>query len=190
MSDPRSDVLAYLSPGSIGAEVGVHLGDFSALILETVRPSLLHLIDPWLYRHESQYVAAWYGGIATGQSEMDLRHESVCDRFVGQIRDGQVVVHRAASGDMLGKLPDASLDWIYIDGDHLYDKVRADLSLSFRKVRAGGLVIGDDYGVEGWWKNGVTKAVDEVLRESPVSLLDVQANQYVIRLLDANGADQ
>lgn len=189
MSDPRCDILAYLSPGSVGAEVGVHLGDFSALMLELVRPRKLHLIDPWLFRREPQYDEAWYGGMAAGQGEMDLRHQSVCARFAGQIADGRVVVHRGESEDVLGKLPDGSLDWIYIDGDHLYHKVQADLSLSFRKVRAGGLVIGDDYGAEGWWENGVSKAVDEAIHGNPAELVDIQAGQYVIRLPGENGTD-
>ncbi|MEM9046469.1 MAG: class I SAM-dependent methyltransferase [Pseudomonadota bacterium] len=190
MGDPRCSILAHLSAGSVGAEVGVHLGDFSALMLELVHPNVLHLIDPWLHRREPEYVAAWYGGMVEGQREMDLRHKSVCERFARQIADGQVVVHRGRSRDMLGNMPDGALDWIYIDGDHLYENVRTDLSLSFRKVRAGGLIIGDDYGAEGWWRNGVTKAVDEALQANPAELLDIQASQYVIRLPAENDTDR
>ena len=41
---------------------------------------------------------------------------------------------------------DASIDWIFIDGDHTYDGAIADLKAWYPKVRRGGLVSGDDYG--------------------------------------------
>ena len=45
-------------------------------------------------------------------------------------------------------------DWIYVDGNHLYEFVRADLELSLRKARRGGFITGDDYQDGGWWAVG------------------------------------
>jgi hypothetical protein len=39
--------------------------------------------------------------------------------------------------------------------------VKKDLEVFALKVKPGGLLAGDDYGVRGWWEHGVTRAVDE-----------------------------
>jgi predicted O-methyltransferase YrrM len=62
---------------------------------------------------------------------------------------------------------DESLDWVYIDADHTYDGVKADLNAWIPKVRKGGLVMGHDY-FNGEYKGinfGVKKAVDELKKE-------------------------
>jgi hypothetical protein len=58
--------------------------------------------------------------------------------------------------------------------------VKRDLEVFAAKVKPGGLLTGDDYGVRGWWEYGVTKAVDEFVAGSicePVSL----RRQFVLR---------
>jgi predicted O-methyltransferase YrrM len=61
----------------------------------------------------------------------------------GAIRSRRI--HRGYSTDILSRFADAYFDWIYIDGNHLFDFVKADLELGYRKVRRGGLITGDDY---------------------------------------------
>lgn len=179
--DPREFLFGYLAEGSVGAEVGVHLGDFSALLLAQVAPRTLHLVDPWAYQESPAYRAAWFGGLAAGQPEMDRRWESVRRRFAQEIVSGQIVIHRRDARDALGPLPDHALDWIYIDGNHLYPFVREDLALSLRKVRPGGLILGDDYGIAGWWADGVTRAVDAFVAAHPVTVIEIKLGQYVLR---------
>ena len=175
----RHFLLEMLPPGSVGAEIGVHLGDFSQVILETVAPRQLHLIDPWIYNPAPEYERALYGGRSEGgQSEMDERHMSVLDRFGPEINRGQIIVHRGESAEMLGALPDASLDWVYIDGNHTYDFVVQDLRLSLAKTKPGGLVTGDDYGEGGWWDGGVKQAVDELAESGNAQLLLIQNGQF------------
>ena len=175
----RHFLLEMLPPGSVGAEIGVHLGDFSQVILETVAPRQLHLIDPWIYNPALEYERALYGGRSEGgQSEMDERHMSVLDRFGPEINRGQIIVHRGESAEMLGALPDASLDWVYIDGNHTYDFVVQDLRLSLAKTKPGGLVTGDDYGEGGWWDGGVKQAVDELAESGNAQLLLIQNGQF------------
>ena len=77
-----------------------------------------------------------YGGRAAGQAEMDERYESVLARFELEIPAGTVVVHRAASAEAFESMPDGYLDWVYIDGNHLYQYVRLDLDWSIRKTPA------------------------------------------------------
>lgn len=179
-AERRRFVLERLPHGSVGAEIGVHLGDFSQAILDAVRPSHLHLIDPWRYEPAPEYEKAWYGGRAEkGQEEMDDRHAGVLARFAAEIRRGQVSVHRGTSVDVLAGFDDETLDWVYIDGNHLYEFVAQDLELSLRKTRPGGLVTGDDYREGGWWEGGVKRAVDELAATGSARLVELRNGQYV-----------
>jgi predicted O-methyltransferase YrrM len=51
------------------------------------------------------------------------------------------------------------IDYLYIDADHTYDGVRADLELWAPFVKPGGLLLGDDYGHHLF--PGVRQAWDE-----------------------------
>jgi hypothetical protein len=178
----RELLLEMLPKNSVGAEVGVHRGEFSARVLQIVNPKELHLIDPWRYEQLDTYKEALYGGKAQGgQVEMDDRCQAVRQRFDAEIRSGRIVIHRDYSNTVLGQFPDAYFDWVYIDGNHLYEFVRQDLELSFKKIKPGGYITGDDYQAGGWWKGGVKKAVDEFIREKPVQSLTTDNLKFVLR---------
>jgi hypothetical protein len=160
----RARLLRRLPKHSVGVEIGVWAGDLSAAILRVVRPTRLHLLDPWAFAPDEGYEQAWYGGArASGQAEMDEVYERVLQRFETEIADRVVVIHRSASAEAAAQFEDASLDWVYVDGNHLYDYVWADLELFAPKVKPGGLLAGDDYGAVGWWDDGVRRAVDHFL---------------------------
>ena len=181
-ADGRKQILDLLGKDSIGAEIGVHLGDFSQRILEIVHPVELHLIDPWEHQDSPEYKSALFGGEAEGgQREMDERHSGVCQRFADHITAGKVKVHRGYSTDVLERFPAEYFDWIYIDGNHLYEYVKKDLELSFSKTKPGGVVAGDDYVGGGWWKGGVKKAVDEFSRNQIGELILACNDQFAFR---------
>jgi hypothetical protein len=171
-----------LPRASVGAEIGVWRGDFSARILRAVRPAKLHLIDPWAFQAGDAYRDAWYGGkLAADQAAMDEIHLGVTRRFARQIAAGVVEVHRSSSAEAASAFPAAYFDWVYVDGDHLYEAVRADLELFGSKLKAGGLLAGDDYGLPGWWDDGVTRAVDDVVAAGGYELVTLAGNQFVLR---------
>lgn len=178
----RDLLLKTLPVGSVGAEIGVHLGDFSEEILTTIKPKVLHLIDPWEFQESPTYQKSLYGGEdGHGVEEMNQRYQGVCARFTGQIENGTIKIHRAYSNDALESFEDGALDWVYIDGNHLYDFVMQDLMLSFRKVRPGGYITGDDYGDGGWWQGGVKKAVDEFIKDNAVTPIAIKGGQFILR---------
>ena len=178
----RAFLIEMLPKESIGAEVGVDKGDFSALLLQRVNPKELHLIDPWKHEASGAYKEARYGGRAQGgQAEMDDRYQAVCARFGPDIHGGRVKIHRGYSTDILNEFPDEYFDWIYIDGNHLYEFVKQDLALAFKKTRLSGYVAGDDYTSGGWWQDGVKRAVDEFMREKPVQLVEIRNGQFIIK---------
>ena len=163
LSKSRAELLQQMPKGSVCAEVGVYKGDFSEHILRTVRPSKLHLIDPWHYETSTAYSRTWYGGkIGVSQGHMDAMYRAVLSKFRREIAAGIVVVHRASSADVLPAFPLEYFDWLYIDGNHSYDFVRADLELGMRVLKPGGFLAGDDYHDKGWWEDGVIRAVDEM----------------------------
>lgn len=178
----RAPLLRALPRESIGAEIGVFKGAFSARILSVVRPRKFHLIDPWHYETDATYKKSWYGGSGgKDQATQDGIHQSVRDRFAKEIAAGVVTVHRAYSADAAAQFADSYFDWVYIDGNHLYEFVKQDLHAYFPKVKPGGLVCGDDYGVKGWWDHGVTRAVDEFVTTGAVRPIRFHRGQFILR---------
>jgi hypothetical protein len=172
----------------VGAEVGVWKGDFAATLLRETRPRRLHLIDPWRFLDDEAYSDAKYGGAeARDQADMDAIHRGVLRRFRWPRLRGVVKVHRAPSVEAAAELPDGSLDWVYIDGDHTYEGVRADIEAFRRKVKPGGLMLADDYGDRGWWADGVKRAFDEFIAAGGAEVVAKRRAQIVCRLPDARG---
>jgi predicted O-methyltransferase YrrM len=54
---------------------------------------------------------------------------------------------------------DESVDFIFIDADHSYDAVKADIQAWLPKLKKGCIICGHDYGIK---KYGVKLAVDEL----------------------------
>jgi hypothetical protein len=182
----RQFLLDMMPKKSVVAEIGVFEGSFSRQILDSISPKELHLIDPWEHQTSSTYTSAWYGGRAKdGQKEMDRHYSTVLKKFKRNIRIGQVKVHRGYSTDVLQQFSDSFFDWVYIDGNHLYEYVKRDLEVCLLKVKAGGYITGDDYTEGGWWKGGVKRAVDELTASRAVRLLELRNNQFIF--LKENG---
>lgn len=178
----RAFLLKLLPVGSVGAEIGVYQGRFSEQILQVVRPRELHLVDPWKHEEGEVYRQALFGGRAKGgQAAIDACLERVRSKFARDIKAARIVIHRGFSGDVVSRFPDGYFDWIYIDGNHLYDFVMQDLELAFRKIRAGGVICGDDYMDGGWWEGGVRKAVDEFIRMRKLEVLAIRNRQFALR---------
>nr|MDJ0636632.1 class I SAM-dependent methyltransferase [Xenococcaceae cyanobacterium MO_188.B29] len=134
----------------------------------------------WKHEVSATYENAWYGGVVkNGQEEMDARYANIYTKFKQEIASKQIEVHRGYSDIVLAQFPDEYFDWVYIDGNHLYEYVKKDIELSFRKTKIGGYITGDDYIEGGWWKGGVKKAVDEYARAIPEHLIEIRDRQFV-----------
>ena len=177
---PRLRALTSLPKNGTGAEIGVHLGDFSSFIMDIAKPKKMYLIDPWKIFDSDDYSASWYGK-RVDQKTMDERHDHVCSRFKSQIHKGIVKVIRDESRGALESIPDDSLDFVYIDGDHTYEGVKSDLEISLKKIKSGGIITGDDYGPGSWWAGGVKRAVDELGWNDSVKLLWIDGTQFLFK---------
>lgn len=157
----RKGVLDSFPKHAIGAEFGVFRGKFSAEILETCMPKKLYLIDPWINFEDPLYENTWYH--ADSSNDMEDVFQKVSRRFRTQIDDGKVEILRGKTNEVADQIPDGSLDYVYIDGDHSYEGVKTDLALAMQKTKEDAVIAIDDYYIGGWWKDGVIRATSELL---------------------------
>ncbi len=114
---------------------------------------------------------------------MNNRYQLVTQMFADEIKSGQVEIHRDFSNNICQDFADNYFDWIYIDGNHLYEYVKQDLELYYGKVKTGGLITGDDYFQGGWWNGGVVKAVNEFVINYNLHVVLIQNGQYILQKL-------
>ncbi|MEL6416385.1 MAG: class I SAM-dependent methyltransferase [Pseudomonadota bacterium] len=140
------------------AEIGVWNGGFSENILRITRPSELVLIDPWDLVIETVDDTKTHAKHSDGEAM-----RTMFDHVTGLFQDqGNVTVKRGFSADILAEFPDDYFDWVYIDGNHLYDFVYRDIELSFAKVKPGGIIAGDDF----FWKRDGRMHVREAVLDA------------------------
>ena len=197
----RDDMLSWLPKGSAIAEVGVFAGAFSRQILDICQPRSLHLIDLWKWTYfdwdnppakelrNIEGFKAWAKGV---DPPYDGGHpDMMLDRFHAKLvalsnADRRVSVHKGDSVPVAATLPDASLDCVYLDADHHYDSVLADLFAYAPKVNRSGIIWGDDFlddesRLDGLY--GVIQAVDTFCKRGefkPLCVVGPSACQYVI----------
>jgi hypothetical protein len=157
-----------IPPNSTCAELGVHRGDFTGLIISTLNPGKLFLIDPWEIGDDAnaggQTYDAVLGFMKTAYSTSD-DYSAVSSLFKSHIESGRVSLIRDYSYNAAGLFSDSSLDLVYIDASHIYESVKADLNDYLPKLKSTGLMCGHDYFT--YSNFGVMQAVDEFLEENP-----------------------
>lgn len=133
------------------AEIGVHRGEFSQLLLRTWRGAKLWLIDPW--RHLDDYA-----NDPTNDGDRDADRVACLEDLADQ--RGRYGVLRCQSSTAAAYFGSAIFDFIYIDANHNEPSVREDLELWYPKLKPGGIFAGHDYLSTVTWP-GVQKAVNE-----------------------------
>lgn len=117
-----------------GAEVGVWEGEFSEHICRANPGVELLCVDPW----------EWYPDYVDPKNDrqrLEVAYRTACDRLA----PFKVTIRRETSVQAAAKVPDGSLDFVYLDGNHAAAFVRADLEAWSPKVRSGGIIAGHDY---------------------------------------------
>lgn len=140
-----------------GVEVGVKVGTFSDYLLAHWRGEKLISIDPWREAGADEYLDK----ANVPQAQQERHFEETLARLA---RHGdRSEIRRTTSIEGAAELPDASLDFVYIDARHDYESVKEDLETWFPKVRPGGIFAGHDYadGPFPQGEFGVKRAVDE-----------------------------
>lgn len=140
-------------------EVGSFLGR-STRALGDHCPGVVHAVDPWpdevaaddvvgkKYRYPNKFIPF--------QQNLD-------DLIV----TGKVIPHRTTFRE--GLFPPASVDMVFIDGNHSYEAVMNDIRIARGVIEPGGLLCGHDYS-RNW--PGVVRAVDEAVGGENVNIFD------------------
>ncbi|UWR04208.1 class I SAM-dependent methyltransferase [Ruegeria conchae] len=164
----RREMLRTMPHGKLSIEIGVWRGEFSRILLDELKPSKLCLIDPWGVQPDADGGASLAG--ARSQNDMDRIYEAVKNTYASEIAKGQVSVIRDFSVPALRLFEDQSIGFAYLDGDHSYEGVKADLDAVLPKMIEGGVIMLDDYHRRGWWKDGVMRAFHEFLGANSAGL--------------------
>lgn len=143
----RQRMLGMLPKNGVCAEIGVWTGQFSIQILEVTEPKELVLIDPWdmISAQPDESRSNDKHADAAFMSDM---HKSIVGLY-GKLANVRII--KGLSEPVLTSFPDEYFDWVYIDGNHLYDFVLKDIQIAYQKVKPGGVIAGDDLF---WKKDG------------------------------------
>ncbi|MDE2020045.1 MAG: class I SAM-dependent methyltransferase [Patescibacteria group bacterium] len=142
-----------LCPLPVCCEIGVLNGDFSKWIWNIFAPSKIYLIDLIIRPLVSTYFHP------------------------------HAVFLEGDSSTVIQKIPDETIDYLYIDGDHSYDGICKDIRASWPKVKPGGIIQFNDYCT--WspaedMEYGVLNAVNALIEEmqTPIIGLSLDRSGY------------
>lgn len=171
-------------------EIGVARGAFSKYILENTHLSKLLLIDPYKNFDNTEYV----DGMNYYNMEEELR---ACKENLEKFNN-RIEFIRETSDNAVKKIPDNSIDVVYIDGNHAYEYALNDMRNYWPKIRNGGIMFGDDvyeysddknvikvwdgkslYESLSFGKYGVHAAIIDFCREHNVKYY-IFSNQFMI----------
>lgn len=117
-----------------GAEIGVAEGIYSKVLCLHIPNIELFCVDLWdtYYRDATKLKDR-----AMQERCLELAHAKLDPYGATFIRKPSV--------EGAKEIPDQSLDFVYLDGDHAFDFVMQDLIVWAKKVKPGGIIAGHDY---------------------------------------------
>jgi hypothetical protein len=116
----------------VGAEIGVYKGDFTRLFCQN--GFKMYAVDPWLAYSD-------YFHLKADQAQMEREYE----RAKIKLAPYDCTIIRKIALEALNDIPDESLDFVYIDGNHDFLHATEDIWWWSRKVKRGGVISGHDY---------------------------------------------
>ncbi|CAN7659842.1 class I SAM-dependent methyltransferase [Rhizobium sp. LjRoot258] len=125
------------------AEIGVWKGDFAERILrECSQVEQYYMIDPWASLPD------WNKPFNVAPAMFDEIYQEMLAKtdFASERR----TILRGRTKDVVNDIPDGSLDFAYIDGDHTLRGITIDLIKILPKIREGGIIGGDDFTTTPW----------------------------------------
>ena len=145
------EIAEWIPDGGIWVEVGVYWGQsFGYAVVECLNRGKnvdMVAVDIFAWPHEGQ---------------------SMIDKFNHEMRPvaGHYRAIQSASWDAAAQFDDASIDFVFIDADHIYEHVKKDILAWLPKVKPGGIIAGHDYNPP----HEVKRAVDEIFGNKVVPI--------------------
>ncbi len=156
----------------IGVEIGVFQGENALSLLKTSNIKMLYLIDPFI---ESEAYTQNEISKAFNKAKKKLR------KYKNKIT---WIVKK--SEEATNEIPN-NLDFVYIDGSHLYEDVKKDIELYYPKLKEGGLLAGDDFPKSKYddgKENGVNEAVLKFVKKRDLALYTLLQDWWVNKVED------
>jgi hypothetical protein len=125
------------------AEVGVFRGRYAESILDAC-PSITDywMIDPW------RHLDDWKKPANRGDDVFEEFFRQTMERTAAHEAKRHVL--RGKTTEVVDQIPEGSLDFAYIDGDHTLRGIAIDLIRIHSKMRPGGWIGGDDLTPSIW----------------------------------------
>lgn len=160
-----SAVLKRLPVNAVAAEIGVLRGFMSEYLLRNHPTLKLFMVDSWqTAEHQPEHYKAT-GDVHANHTDPArvATHRREAEGRAKQY-PGRAIVMPVLSADAAQSIEDGSLDLVFIDADHSYEGVKADLAAWVPKVKADGWIGGHDYcnTDPAYDFSGVDRAVNEL----------------------------
>jgi hypothetical protein len=159
--------------GSLFVEIGSWKGTSSVYMgVELINKNKLNTrfvcIDTWGENDDGEYL-----------NESSIKNNTLYSEFLDNIKpllDNKLNLEiiRDRSDNVSDRFVNNSIDFLYIDGSHLYENVKNDIKLYLPKIKNGGIIAGHD-----WQCDDVRKAVMEFFDMSHINLIH---NTWLIKI--------
>lgn len=155
-------ILKRVGRNARGVEVGVFRGALSRYLLRK-GVDRLFMVDNWLPADEQPKHYKETRDYCAGLAPDEAAANEALARQVAAASGGRAVVLKMSSVDAARQINDGSMDFVFLDGDHSYEGLKADIAAWLPKVRKGGWIGGHDIDnpEPPFDFTGVRKAVDE-----------------------------
>lgn len=169
--EKRLDFLRMMPQGGVVAEIGVHKGFFTNCILQQNQPDKLHLIDPWFLMGKE-----WKWGKGN-RSTVDALM-GILDYYRKELIERKLILNVGFSEEVLAEFEDGYFDWVYLDSSHEYEDTLKELNILKLKVKANGIIAGDDFDFVTF-----NKALKEFMEKENYRIVykNVKDNQWAIQ---------
>ena len=133
---------------TIGAELGVRMGDFSECLLANNPDLRMICVDVWSpdpsldekHNHKQNYEI----------------YKSKIELYKNRVSKLRMLTSTASE-----TLNDGVLDFVFVDATHTYKAVKEDCQLWIPKLKEGGMLCGHDYA-QAFDRGGVIRAANEL----------------------------
>jgi len=141
-------------------EIGSYLGASSCFIAAGLgEGSRLYCVDTWLN-----------DAMKYDEADIDAAPRDTYSSFVSNTRThiGKIVPIRLKSVEAIELVPD-SIEFLFLDGDHSYEGVKADWDCYSERLHSGSIVVFHDTG----WAEGVKRVVQESVLIKARNIIDL-----------------
>lgn len=131
------------------AEIGSYVGDSTEIFAKNF--ATVHSVDPWQNGYDDSDPSSYN----IPMERIEAQFDELLPKYPN------IIKHKMTSVEGARLFEDASLDFVYIDGNHIYEFVKMDIDAWLPKVKPGCWIGGHDY--QHKWAPGVKPAVLEKL---------------------------